>query len=164
MDRSTLGSTHHQSGKFFQNESFQTISILFTSTKIFEHFRKSILSKQSKTSLEQNKLRNADILIQQETIRTNSSSQVTTPSLFDLHEIYRQIDIDIILYFVKKCKKNVSLFHWRYILVSQNLRSTLAMARVQDAVFLSRWQNLNEKTVDMKIETLRENVKMLNVR
>ena len=88
MDRSTLGSTHHQSGKFFQNESFQTISILFTSTKIFEHFRKSILSKQSKTSLEQNKLRNADILIQQETIRTNSSSQVTTPSLFDLHEIY----------------------------------------------------------------------------
>ena len=69
-----------------------------------------------------------------------------------------------ILYFVKKCKKNVSLFHWRYILVSQNLRSTLAMARVQDAVFLSRWQNLNEKTVDMKIETLRENVKILNVR
>ena len=27
--------------------------------------------------------------IQQETIRTNSSSQVTTPSLFDLHEIYK---------------------------------------------------------------------------
>ena len=55
------------------------------------------------------------------------------------------------------------MFHWRYILVSQNLRSTLAMARVQrlgeDAVFLSRWQNLNEKTVDMKIEGKRKNVK-----
>ena len=54
------------------------------------------------------------------------------------------------------------MFHRRYILVSQNLRSTLAMARVQwlgeDAVFLSRWQNLNEKTVDMKIEGKRKNV------
>ena len=38
--------------------------------------------------IEQDKLRNADILVQQETIRTNSSSQVTTQSLFDLHEIY----------------------------------------------------------------------------
>ena len=40
--------------------------------KIFQHFRKSISSKQSKTSLEQDKLRNADILIQQETNRTRS--------------------------------------------------------------------------------------------
>jgi len=43
--------------------------------KVFEQFWKSILS-QSKTSLEQDKLRNAVLLIQQETIRTNFVSSL----------------------------------------------------------------------------------------
>ena len=42
------------------NTLYILVMVLLTNTKIFEHFRKSILSKQSKTSLEQDKLRNAD--------------------------------------------------------------------------------------------------------